>query len=1043
MQLRHALTTALLALCCADNVLGRNVLRPRQEDGQVASTTPAPTDDGATASNTSPVSSATPTETSEKTKSTKDNVKTTTSGGATHVLTTSKPSATAAAGSKNATETEDNKDELPLTPIITPAVGLAGAILMITGVAYTIIGIKHKWLLVFLSAAYLASLSITVLIIYVMSPPVSDAIQGAYFVAAFFTGVIFGGISLVFKEVTEGFGCIVGGFCLAMWFLVLKPGGLIESTTGRAIMIGAFSAVGWSLAFSQYTRTYGTIICTSFGGAMITMLGIDCFSRAGLKEFWIYIWALNDAEFPIHTNTYPITRGIRVEIAGTVVLCLFGIMSQIKVWKIVKERKLKSEAVRLQDDKKRELRDSKIGKRVEQNNERSLARWEALYGNSGRNEDSSTGTDDSDAKKSSSVAEREIGSIEMDDMSSVPGDRSSKQIRHSVMEVVPEQETPKPELQLDINQHENDYGWWTEDFRSAKTQSNAPSVTEGSLAEMIPSPTAPPVPQVPYMEAPPTPKEEVKSEEDKPVHERRGIPLDALGLQKLNAQQAPAALPRIEDDRASSVAATLDDEPEMNVNRLSVAPSLYQTDGVEKGGLSPFSDEFKVEDKARGQSPARTPGTETETPVLEDDDDEVLVRPPTADAEAGASRVRWGEAKRDSQSKSPGIEEEPEEKSESEKAPSIHSLREERLPESISKVAMAYRTNEWAKHIADAPEPDMEEEPQGEVEEASVQVEYQRPATATEKPRSVDPEALLATGAPQVKSPKQGSNPYRQPSKDGKARRHSNNATPVYAFQRTNSDQSQSQSLQRQGSSNSMHQGQPKLDRKTSQPLSNQILVESPIEEAASSQYETPLGSTLNLLDARNSRLDNRMTTTSFNALNVPTSTTPLSETGTGTSSQENLPLSQRKDLIDQGVIRPMSPPQKAKVRHSGTTPNILRSASSSNQQNLIYDSHQPRRSHTVDTRKQSQMLSQWRQSLQAETSQTPTTMLEEQARMQMIMQQRHAEHQSRKKEREREGRERERDVAMRTSMLAGAHQDALRRMQAKADTGLGGGQKK
>lgn len=60
--------------------------------------------------------------------------------------------------------------------------------------------------------------------------------------------------------------------------------------------------------------------------------------------------------------------------------------------------------------------------------------------------------------------------------------------------------------------------------------------------------------------------------------------------------------------------------------------------------------------------------------------------------------------------------------------------------------------------------------------------------------------------------------------------------------------------------------------------------------------------------------------------------------------------------------------------------------------------------------------------------------MAEEQARMQMIMNQRQSEHQARKKEKERERRESERDVAMRTSMLAGAHQDAMRRMQAKAN---------
>lgn len=108
-------------------------------------------------------------------------------------------------------------------------------------------------------------------------------------VAAVVTGLIFGALALIFKDVTEGLGCLLGGFCLSMWFLVLRPGGLIESQTGRAIMIGVFCAVGWSLAFSSKTREKGLLFCTAFAGATVTVLGIDCFSCAGLKEFWLYI----------------------------------------------------------------------------------------------------------------------------------------------------------------------------------------------------------------------------------------------------------------------------------------------------------------------------------------------------------------------------------------------------------------------------------------------------------------------------------------------------------------------------------------------------------------------------------------------------------------------------------------------------------------------------------------------------------------------------------------------------------------------------------
>ena len=123
-----------------------------------------------------------------------------------------------------------------------------------------------------------------------MNPPVSDAIQGAFFVAAFFTGIIFGVVSLVFADMTEGFGCLLGGFCLSMWFLSLKHGGLIESAAGRAIFIGCMAAGGYSLSFSHYTRNYGLIGSIAFSGATAAVLGIDCLAGAGWKEFWLYLW---------------------------------------------------------------------------------------------------------------------------------------------------------------------------------------------------------------------------------------------------------------------------------------------------------------------------------------------------------------------------------------------------------------------------------------------------------------------------------------------------------------------------------------------------------------------------------------------------------------------------------------------------------------------------------------------------------------------------------------------------------------------------------
>jgi hypothetical protein len=123
-----------------------------------------------------------------------------------------------------------------------------------------------------------------------MSPPVSNAIQGAYFVAAFLTGLIFGALSLIFKELTEGLGCLLGGFCVSMWLLSLKRGGLLAGPETRGAFIGAFCVAFYALSFSSYTRPYGLIVSTAFAGSTIAVLGIDCFSRAGWKEFWLYIW---------------------------------------------------------------------------------------------------------------------------------------------------------------------------------------------------------------------------------------------------------------------------------------------------------------------------------------------------------------------------------------------------------------------------------------------------------------------------------------------------------------------------------------------------------------------------------------------------------------------------------------------------------------------------------------------------------------------------------------------------------------------------------
>lgn len=77
----------------------------------------------------------------------------------------------------------------------------------------------------------------------------------------------------------------------------MKPGGLVTSVYGKLILIAAFCFALFALAFYRLTRPYSLIFSLSFSGATTIVLGIDCFSRAGLKEFWLYIWGNDQASF--------------------------------------------------------------------------------------------------------------------------------------------------------------------------------------------------------------------------------------------------------------------------------------------------------------------------------------------------------------------------------------------------------------------------------------------------------------------------------------------------------------------------------------------------------------------------------------------------------------------------------------------------------------------------------------------------------------------------------------------------------------------------
>ena len=84
--------------------------------------------------------------------------------------------------------------------------------------------------------------------------------------------------------------------------------------------------------------------------------------------------------FSLGTVTYPVARGIRVELAGIILICIVGVLSQFKLWKVIKRRRKRQAAAQQEARRRRDEADAETGKRIEKETKREMLRWEATYG---------------------------------------------------------------------------------------------------------------------------------------------------------------------------------------------------------------------------------------------------------------------------------------------------------------------------------------------------------------------------------------------------------------------------------------------------------------------------------------------------------------------------------------------------------------------------------------------------------------------------------------------------------------------------------------
>ncbi|KAI0414435.1 hypothetical protein F5X98DRAFT_252063 [Xylaria grammica] len=743
---------------------------------------------------------------------------------------------------------------LPLNPRLTPGWGVAGALLLISGAAYTLIGIKNAWFHTFFSSAFLSGLSVTVLIVYVMTPPVPAAIEGAYVVAAVVTGLILGGAAIVFREITEGLGCLLGGFCVSMWLLTLKPGGLLPSTAPKVIFIAAFTVGSYGFYFSRYTRPYAQMGLMSFAGATVTVIGIDCFSRAGLKEFWAYIWNLNKELFPYATDTYPLTKGIRVEIALNAVFTIIGVISQVKLWRVIQERRAKKSEEQAEERRKRDEEEANLGQQIEAQNANERQQWERVYGDQpprslAGSEDSGVGDVDDEKTKKIRISQnvvRQVPSnedvIEMvelpsPDLTSSPDPDSAKKFANGTIMTnqndggrvtirVAKDDEPAGHNDVTSISDQTEKVW----IVNGNGEARPSSIISCHIPQMSPKSLGPEVTPLPFKIPNEVHGNESRSsiatyadEDDgdyvlsqKPsrlsltnrLSVNSGNILHSLSQRsvhsgtskrktgELGALQSPGAVGSTEElvenpkrySDVLSIVATIDDlsqdgdaydySTKENANRNSIPtftvdsggsitePNIAGKEGDSEMKLKPPNSRWRL--NARPTSSAETVGTDIlnlsiVNSSLGDVSKRSSLNPSTKKTETESTNgnsnptdITAIEATSESSMppKSPDLSTTP------------TSLTKDMLPPALTRVALSYRTNEWAKHLSTAEPPQLErlqldgspdhqDEEKLEAEAAApVHIEeLQQTADNVTRPVAMTQSSSSASNIPQVPSP--------------------------------------------------------------------------------------------------------------------------------------------------------------------------------------------------------------------------------------------------------------------------------------------------
>ncbi|TRM66453.1 hypothetical protein BD626DRAFT_614156 [Schizophyllum amplum] len=241
-----------------------------------------------------------------------------------------------ASATPSATESP-NADNTFLDTKIDPAFGVLGALLILTGLPSTFWGHKNRWTSFFITGCYTLALVCFVLItkfgiLPAIHPPTAT-VRGMFVLACGVAGIAGGGIAIFFWKASRYFIGGWGGFAVGLWIQCFRDGGLISNVGLRWILYIGAGVVGFVLCTIPKIHYHVLLVSTAFVGASAFMLGIDCFTTANLKEF--YVWNIGFTslfpKFKDNDIKFPVSQVMQIELGLIGAIALMGVAVQLRI----------------------------------------------------------------------------------------------------------------------------------------------------------------------------------------------------------------------------------------------------------------------------------------------------------------------------------------------------------------------------------------------------------------------------------------------------------------------------------------------------------------------------------------------------------------------------------------------------------------------------------------------------------------------------------------------------------------------------------------